>query len=272
MQPCFSRIVVILMFCLSSLAQAETLLPAPSMAIDQLQQRLLHAPAEYLVTGKATRLEDLPHHQFQPLTADNSNRGIADQAFWLRVSLNNPGSQAVDWVLHHETSYIDNIDLFWQDARQAVQHTTLSDRVPFTDRPVDYRNLAFAHTTPANSSTTLYIKLYFDKPDSVTLNFQLSEASVFEQQKDRENFFYGLFYGAMLILIVISFVGAVLLRQWSYLLYAAFLSFSTLMWALLTAMPTSCCGRHPCSGITRAFILFICWWPPAPLYFHAIFC
>lgn len=234
MQHCLSRMFFILFcLCLSPVTQAEMLVPPPSMSIDQLQQRLLHAPAEFLVTDPAVTLDELPYQQFQPLTARDSNRGISDQAFWLRVRLSNPGSQAVDWVLQHETSYIDNIEVFWQDDKGKIRHQKLSDREPFAERPIDYRTLAFSHTTAADSSTTLYLKLYFDKPDSVTLNFQLSEATVFADQKDREYFLYGLFYGAMLILIVISFLGAVLLKQWGYLLYTAFLLCSTLMWALL---------------------------------------
>lgn len=226
-------IFILLCLCLSSVTTAETLAPAPAIEIDNLEHRVLRAPAEFLVTDKDTGLDELPVEQFKPLTDKDTNRGISDRAFWLRIRLNNPSPLPVDWVLHHETSYIDNIEVYWQDNQGSLEQQFLSDRVDFAKRPVDYRHLAFAHQTAATGSTTLYLKLYFDKPDSVTLNFNLSEASVFAAQQDREYLFYGLFYGAMLILILISFSGALLLRQWSYLLYSFFLLSSTLMWALL---------------------------------------
>ena len=234
MQSSLSRIIfTLLCLCLSPLAQAERLVSPPAINIEKLDQQLLRAPVEFLVSDKDSDLASLPIEQFQPLTDKDSNRGISDQAFWLRLKLENPSPLPVDWVLHHETSYIDNIEIYWQDNQDAIDQQFLSDRAPYHQRPVDYRNLAFAHRTVAAGSTTLYLKLYFDKPDSVTLNFKLSEAEAFAAQQDREYLLYGLFYGAMLILILISFIGALLLRQWSYLLYSFFLLSSTLMWALL---------------------------------------
>lgn len=226
-------IFALFVLSLSQAVQAYSLLASPTIQLNELQQQSIRAPAEFLITDKNVTLNTVPLEQFQPLTQQHVNQGISDRAFWIRFQLSNPSAQNVDWVLQHETSYIDNIEVFLQNGNAQTEHFKLSDREPFHSRPLDYRTLAFTHTTEAHSSTNLYLKLYFDKADSVTLNFILSEAGVFADQKDREYFLYGLFYGAMLILIAISFLGAVLLKQWGYLLYTAFLICSSLMWALL---------------------------------------
>jgi diguanylate cyclase (GGDEF)-like protein len=206
---------------------------SPAIEIKQLEQQLIRKPAQFLVTDPAVTIEALPEAEFRPLTDAEINQGISDQAFWIRFSLKNSSNEAINWILAHKTAYLDHIELFLQDAQSATQHIQLSDRHSFSSRLLPYRTLAIPHTTAGGGITEVYLKLYFEKADSVTLDFELSDAAVFIQQQNEEYLLYGLFYGAMLLLMAISFLGAVLLGQWLYLLYTGFLLSSTLMWALL---------------------------------------
>jgi diguanylate cyclase (GGDEF)-like protein len=226
-------VFTLFLLSLAPLIAAEPLRDAPVIDISKLSPQLLRSPAEFLVTDTDTRLADLPLEQFKPLHQANVNQGVSDKAYWLRFQLSNTAEQPVDWVLRHETAYIDNIEVFLQDTGQAQHHLMLSDRVPFVERPLQYRTLSFSHTTPESSATAVYLKLFFDKPDSVTLNLKLSTAEQFAREVKQEYFFFGGFYGAMLTLILISLIGALLLKQWGYLFYTLFLSASTLMWSLL---------------------------------------
>lgn len=205
----------------------------PMIEIGQLEQQAVRAPAQYLVTDPSASLSTLTEADFRPLRDADINQGISAQAFWIRFLLKNTADQPVDWILSHKTAYLDHLEVFLQDSDAATQFIHLSDRKTFHSRLLPYRTLALPHTTAAGSTTEVYLKLYFDKADSVTLDFELSEASRFIQQQHSEYLLYGLFYGAMLLLIAISFLGAILLRQWLYLLYTGFLVSSSLMWALL---------------------------------------
>lgn len=228
-----TRLIFALLLTLGSQAGAATLQPAPAIDISQLDSQFIRQPAEFLITDQKIGIGTLPYTEFKPLTQKDVNQGISGKAFWLRFQLHNASAEAVRWVLQHETSYIDNIEVYLQDDGKDSRHFVLSDRQTFDSRPLDYRTLAFKHSTAAQGETTVYLKLFFDKPDSISLNFKLSDASLFATQVDHEYFFYGGFYGAMLTLIVISLVGSLLLKQWTYLLYTVFLTCSTLMWALL---------------------------------------
>ncbi|TBW56279.1 GGDEF domain-containing protein [Marinobacter halodurans] len=207
--------------------------PAPTLDIADLTAQRVRAPAEFLVTAPDTTLDELPLDGFRPLTGRDVNQGISDRAFWIRMRLHNSGNAPVHWVLSHETTYLDLMTVYWVDNGGQWHECSLTDRAPFDKRMLDYRRLAFKHATPPGGSTTLYLRLAYEKPDSVSLNLDLAEAGRFADQSRREYALYGLYYGAMLVLVFISLAGAGLLRQWLFFQYAVFLVASALMWALL---------------------------------------
>ncbi|MFL1405279.1 diguanylate cyclase [Marinobacter sp. M1N3S26] len=208
----------------------------PALDISGLQHELIRAPAEYLSTTSDSTLEDVQDKDFQPLTAASVNQGITGKTFWVRFRLDNTGgTDSIPWVLHHETSYLDHITLYYSDGDDILRKVSLSDRVPFDDRPLAYRTLAFPHATAAGGYTDLYVKMAYapNKADSVSLNIHLSETSHFAERSRGEYMAYGVFFGVMGTLLLIALLGAALLRQVVYLHYALFLTFSTLMWAAL---------------------------------------
>ncbi|MFC3285089.1 sensor domain-containing diguanylate cyclase [Litchfieldella rifensis] len=205
-----------------------------TVGIADLEHRLLRAPTAFLITEELSSLEDIIPRDFRPLTRQHVNQGISDRTFWLRLRLSNAGSsEDRGWVMHHETSYLDNMTIYLADAGQPVQRIALSDRVPFHDRPFGYRKLAFDHTTPAGEWTDLYLRLHFDEADSISLNVHLWERKAFEDSVRWENLLYGGYFGIMLTLIFITFLFTFVMREATYLYYGLFLIVSALMWALI---------------------------------------
>lgn len=206
----------------------------PVIDISELTSQPLRAPAEFLIAPEGTTVSDLPHAEFRPLTNPDANRGITSAEHWVRVRLSNEaGESAQSWVLHHETSYLDQLVVHYADNGGELQRATLSDRAPFGSRILDYRALAFPHETPAGGHTDLYVRMSFDKADSLTLNLQLTREDLFHDASRQENLVYGGFYGIMAAFLVIAVIFSVILRESVYLYYAAFLAASMLMWAFL---------------------------------------
>src|SRR5690606_38686614 len=110
--------------------------------------------------------------------------------------------------LNHETSYLDELRVYYSDNGAPMAMVTLSDGVPFAERPILYRTLAFEHTTPAGGYTDLWLRLHFQKADTLTLNLFLSDAKQFRQDARFEYLVFGGYYGLMLALFVIALVGA----------------------------------------------------------------
>lgn len=217
------------------------------VAIDAVDKLKLRASVEFLaspVGSPGLAPADLDPAAFRPLAASDLNRGVSQGPYWLRLRLHNAGDSPRRWVLHHETSYLDHLVVHYREVPLSEVPLTapdeppfamqaLSDRVPFAERPVPYRRLAFAHVTPPGEVTEVYLELRHDKADSITLDFTWYEATAFHAMVAWENLLLGVFYGAMGLLTLLALVCAALLRERVYAWYAAFLVSSGLMWAML---------------------------------------
>lgn len=230
------RFVVFFGFlCLARFANAG-LPAAPVLKIEGLDDQLLRSPAQFMATAPDVGIDNLVLADFRPLTSKDVNQGITDQAFWLRFRLQNSSDQALRWVIHNETTYLDTLSVYFADNGGERHRIHLSDREPFASRMLDYRALAFEHVTPSRGYTDVYLRLANIKADSVSLNMRLSSSEAFESRSRHEYAVFGLYYGAMAILIFLAVVVAWLLRQWVYFYYACFLLTSSLMWALLNGV------------------------------------
>jgi diguanylate cyclase (GGDEF)-like protein len=206
----------------------------PELNIGQLEHLWLRAPAEFAVVDQHQPLDAIKNAAFHPLTDSDINQGISGKIYWLRIRLYNDSPVKKTWLLHNDTSYLDNLVIYYRDQNSTeFQRRHLSDRVAFHDRDIDYRNIAFSHVTAPGDYTDLYISAYFDKADSVSLNFHLWDRENFEEAAREENLVYGGYYGALVILAILSLIFAALLRQASALYYAAFLLSTAFMWSLL---------------------------------------
>ncbi len=206
----------------------------PAIDLAELDHVVLRAPVEFRQAGDELTLEEVRNRTFAPLTAGDVNRGITADAYWIRVRLDNRRSDRPRrWILHHETSYLDNFTVHYADTGDVFRVRALSDRVPFHRRPVDYRMLAFSHSTPAGQYTDVYLKLRNQKADAVSLNVHLWDADAFQSAIQRENLFHGAYFGILLTLLTVALLCAYLLRQRVYVHYAIFLLLTILMWALI---------------------------------------
>jgi len=225
------------------------------LPISPLNSMAIRAPAEFAVLDEFVSLSDARALEFSPLTAEQLGQGISSQHFWLRFTLTNDGADAIRWVLHHDTAWLDNLRIYYRDLpadrvtdRAAeidaqllapdipFQSLTLSDRQPYTNRPLDYRHLGFSHVTQSDSVTQVYLSLYFDRPDSVSLNFLLHEEQVFLARVQQENLLFGVWYGVLGVIGLASLVIALLVRQILPVYYALFLLSTLLMWASLNGL------------------------------------
>ncbi len=210
---------------------------AQSLEIGNLEHELIRAPATFYVDREGLPFPEITRREFQPLRDEHINQGISDDAFWLHFRLNNDGPAPITWLLQHETSYMDNMVVHVRDAGDsAFQRAHLSDREPFSTRPVAYGKLTYRHTTPAGDATDVYLKLYFDKPDSVSLNVHLWEETAFLEHVQQQSLLYGAYYGIFLLLMVLALITAVVARQVSAWVYALFLVATVAMWLLFNGL------------------------------------
>ncbi len=251
-----------LLWALLLFAGAGAWAQEPVVDLHRLSQLPLVEQIEFRPAALDSTLQEVQAEGgFRPLTRGDINQGISKQAYWLRTRLVNDRANVTPWVLVHKTSYLDHIEIYRRDAGVTeYQRIHLSDRVPFQGRPIEYRTLAFSGETPANSYTELYLKVYYDKPDSVSLQFTLYLPAEFTRTVQQENLLFGAYYGALAVMLFLALIIGALLRRPSVFAYAALLLATGWKWTLLNGFgfqylwPNSVYAHN--EGFHIAFLLF----------------
>lgn len=252
---------------------------APVSDIGRHEQMTLLAPAaEWAAepsgfpddgSGPQVLVEALQELPFRPLVAADTGRGITERAHWLHFRIHNSSAAPQTWVLYGDSSYLDHLDILYRDqvasagagaTEGGYQQASLSDRVPFSERPVSYRKLAFRHTTAPREFTDVYLRAGFSSADSLSLVFTVQRERTFFLSVQSENLVFGAWYGVMAVLLLIAVMIGWSMRQPSALYYAAFLGATMVMWALLNGLgfqhlwPDSVYLQN--QGFHLAFLLF----------------
>ena len=228
--PAYLGLILIVLFASQHLRAQLAEAPVAAIPIDRLTTMSLRDPARFHVTADAVDYRSLALDRFEPLTDDDINRGISARHHWVRVRLDNSlGEQPVRWVIHHETTYLDELSSYISDNGGPVAVAHITDRAPFSSRPIDYRALAFEHTTPAGGYSDVLMRLSFARADAMSLNLQLSRAELFYNGSRAGYLGHGIYFGVLISLLVVTLILAINLRQKVYLVYSSYLALNLVM-------------------------------------------
>lgn len=152
------------------------------------------------------------------------NFGVNPSAVWLRVQLKLGGAK--DRYFAVEYSGHDRIDLYSPDGRGGFLHSFAGDTLPFAQREISYRNPVFKVESAGGDVVTYYFR-FFSSGSFVLPMFVITEA-LLKGSIDKQNFFLGLYYGIMLVILAFSFFIWYAFRNDSYLYFVFYLSMLTL--------------------------------------------
>jgi len=154
------------------------------------------------------------------------NPGFTRSAFWLRFTLSNPGPANRQHLLRISSPLIDRVDLYFADHREGWIVQRNGESVPLAARPVLHRLPLFPIDLPPATTRTYYLR-YQDR-GSVPMDLTLWNPETLHRQQATFRFVLGLYYGAMLIIIVFNLALYLYLGVGSYVAYAVYLAFFVL--------------------------------------------
>ncbi|MCB1673167.1 MAG: hypothetical protein KDI00_00710, partial [Pseudomonadales bacterium] len=130
------------------------------------------------------------------------NYGFTKAAYWVKVTLNNQTNHT-DWILHFEYPLMDQLQLYTLNANQqyALQYTT-GDAYPFSQRPIKDRGFALPIHLQAQQTQTIYLRL--QSRDSMIISMSLLTPDAFRGEQQNESFWFGMYYGAVLIILLFN--------------------------------------------------------------------
>ena len=185
-------------------------------------------------------IREIPEEQWQKGFTGTANFGFSQSAYWVRVSFNNTAASSQHVKLEQAYPLMDEVTFFTpQISQENPAITTYSsfhtgDSLPFETRGILHRNFLFDITVPPDTPQTYYAR--FRSRDTVEINFKLWNELSFSTFDHNAQLMYGIFYGAIFVLIIFNLSIYFALQYQSYLYYVATLVAFTLVEASLNGL------------------------------------
>ena len=187
-------------------------------------------------------LEDLEYeakrgiNRWQKANGFIPNYGFTKDAYWVKVTINNQTNQS-DWILHFEYPLMDQLQLYTLNGHQqyVLQYTT-GDAYPFSQRPIKDRGFALPIQLATKQTQAIYLRL--QSRDSMIISMSLLTPDAFRGEQQNESFWFGMYYGAVLIILLFNAYLYFMLRDRNHLFYVAVLGCYALIELSLNGMGT----------------------------------
>lgn len=186
----------------------------------------------YFIEDKTNQLtiQEISSPTFADKFAE-SDKEMLDFAFttstyWLRLTISNP-EQLKGQLLVIPNPDLDYASFFSQDTLQNWNETAYGDMLPYEKRTFKHRYIVFSlNNTPA-TPTTYYLKFYGASP--VIIPLEIIDIQHFYIQDVNTQFFYGIFCGILLLIILNNGINFLILRENTYLLYSVYVLITLLV-------------------------------------------
>ena len=159
--------------------------------------------------------------------------GFDHASHWVRVPLINTSTAPARALLEVAEPLYDDLRFWLIDnaSGQLVLSAQAGDRIPFHERPIPYRHPLIEVPLSPGQQATLLIRAHAMDGEHDPLPARLWSEPAFHAHAWTETWVYGLYYGAIGILLVYNLLIFVGTRERRFLWYGLFLS-SFLLWNL----------------------------------------
>lgn len=209
---------LLMLLLLPALTSAESL-PLPSG-----QAQILPAPYMYFwedPSGQADfrHVSALPDSAWQPVNRRDASFGYSSSAYWLRLDLHNPHDRSLGWILLIGNTLLDQLDAYGLDGERIYR---AGDQRPFDWRWIDYRQLALPLELNAGEQQRIWLRM--QTAGSANLSASLMTRETFNHQQQRSLLLHGLFFGALLAMLIYSLTIFCITGDRNYLWYSFYVA------------------------------------------------
>lgn len=201
---------------LAGAAQATTLVPTADRPRISLEGRLEH----FADAGGALPFETVQQQNFSRLPEFRS-LGYGTAAHWFRFELAGiAAAPPVRWVLAIGLPELEEVDIWVEQPRGGFLKYALGYHRPYADRP--YQTRQFAVPVDVAERTRVYFRVRTH--NAINVNAELWRPGAFVAEETRTNFRSGLYFGALLIAVVLYSLLGGWLRDMAMAAYAGYIA------------------------------------------------
>ncbi|MGV3551968.1 sensor histidine kinase [Rhizobium sp.] len=159
----------------------------------------------------------------RPLPGPIPDFGYTPARIWLRLDVRNASTDIRNWRFFAHANFTQQIAVYRIAPGGAV--TTLLDLTedsPFSARPIDNPQLVAPFDLLPGERATLVVMYYSQGSSRISMSVETPDS--FDSQAQIAQAKSYAFYGMMLVMIALASVALVVLRQWVFAAYAAYLT------------------------------------------------
>lgn len=136
---------------------------------------------------------------FRPLQRTFS-AGYTRSVFWFRFTLQREASAPVSWLLRILPPYLDDLRLYEPDGSGDFRERRAGDIFSFAQRETPYRGFALKLDLPDDRPRTYFLRL--QTTSTSVMHLSLWTSSAFAAATQPEYLLFGLFHGALALMLV----------------------------------------------------------------------
>lgn len=172
--------------------------------------------------------------RFRPVGQENVNYGFRRSAMWFRVQIDFRDNADHTWHLVESHPIIDQLGFFVPDGAGGWQKTVMGDTLPFGERMYALREfvLPIPHAqVESGAPVTIYVRVAGQ--GALNVDLRLLDEQALAERESRQEWGYGLFYGALAIMFFYNLMLYWSTRERTQLHYIVWLGGFTLLFASL---------------------------------------
>jgi hypothetical protein len=140
-----------------------------------------------------------------------------NSAYWLRFNIKDVSDEEKYWLIEAYDFKIDHLSLFTQDQKGQYKEKETGDALPFTTKSFHHKNLVFNLPIAKDTTKTFYMRV--EANEYVVFIFVLRSYQRFINYALTEYWFFGLFYGIIILIVLLNLFLFITLKDNTHLLY-----------------------------------------------------
>ncbi len=178
-------------------------------------------PIEIVRDEKGTRsfndIKDSPGFT----TTEKNAFGFISDVIWARFTVTIPEGNKTEWFLEIGYPLLNKIDIYVPDENQDYRSKHYGNRLPFDRRDIDHHNFLIRLNSDPGTYT-YYIR--FQSESSMNIPMTIHPLKNVISDINIQKTVFGLFYGALLIILFYNLLLAISMKDLTYLSYAVFIA------------------------------------------------
>ena len=149
------------------------------------------------------------------------NLGFTRSSYWIKLNIISKSNHLKNWYIELAYPHIDYVAFYLTDEDGQYHLSQAGDNVPYSQREIDYHHCVFRMKTFPNQRITMYFNV--KTQGSLQLPLYLWSPEAFTEKVNDEQLIIGLYYGALLVMVLYNIFLFLAVRDRCFIYYVLFI-------------------------------------------------